>query len=494
MNKKRAASHAETTAFLAWMKEPAQLRALAILAIVFAAIGIAIPLLYPYPFTFPDSGAYVLTAKEGVYNVYRPMGYSSYLALLHAIVPTTGFLFGVTWTLWAIVSLWLLFSVRFLFDMGRGWIFWPMAACAVLMPRMMFSANFLMSDALFTLLATAFIASALWLVFRPNWIMAVVHLVLFWLLLKVRYSGMFFLPISMAVLFIGQMRRKGAIKYLYALLPALLFAVFYFSTRAEYIRQTGVKTFSAFSGWQLINNATVLFPEAKQIDARLFEGRENQALHRFLQSAPDSLYQADRALATDYMWDQDSPYKIFLLYYLQANRCPYTDGWVRTGKIYGDYASQLIRKQPLRYFTRFVLPSFASMLQPQRIYEEGRVFRNEPLYAEYYGLEAETYENRHTFFRSIYPIHRVLNVVYWVALAAALLFFCIRIRRSSFSDLRWLGAATLLLFIVIYLVTSALASPATTWRYTMPIFLPSLVFIFYELQQAAPLLCKKKTA
>jgi len=75
-------------AFIDFMKEKPQRVELGIWAAVLLALGVALHLLYPTPFVFPDSGSYVNSAASGTFNVYRPMGYSQYLGLLHGISPS----------------------------------------------------------------------------------------------------------------------------------------------------------------------------------------------------------------------------------------------------------------------------------------------------------------------------------------------------------------------------------------------------------------------
>ena len=72
-------------AFIDFMKKKPQRVELGIWAAVLLALGVALHLLYPTPFVFPDSGSYVNSAASGTFNVYRPMGYSQYLGLLHGI-------------------------------------------------------------------------------------------------------------------------------------------------------------------------------------------------------------------------------------------------------------------------------------------------------------------------------------------------------------------------------------------------------------------------
>lgn len=466
--------------FLAFMGMPRQRNELIIMALALTIIGVIFHALYPFPFTFPDSGAYVLSAKEGVFNVYRPMGYSSYMSFVHNFFGAgTTTLFVVSYTLSAMAMLFMLFSAKYLLDIRRGWVFAAMCAVAILSPRIIFSTNFIMSDGLFNTLTMLFIATAMWIVFTRNlWILAA-HLLIFILLFKVRYSGMFYVPVSMAAIYFSYSGKHLAGRLAMMLVPVAVFGALYTSTKKEYVAQTHVDTFSAFSGWQLINNASVLLPDAKEIKSAELD-RELRLLHSFIQQCPDSLFSPHYAMTTDYMWNNILPYKQFLFYYGQTRQIGYTQSWVETGEMYGRYARALIAHYPARYVSRFVIPSLLSNFTCGAMHEEKIVFRNEPIYRDYFGIDVETFQYERRIFQALYPVRKVMNWVYWIALGVSAVYFCItKLRRGLPSLKERMAAAILLGFLLIYLGSSTLASPNTTWRYTMPMFVPSIVFIFY---------------
>ena len=465
--------------FLDYMRQPLPVRDLLVLAGLMLAVGIAFHTLYPFPFTFPDSGSYVLTAKEGTFNVYRPMGYSTYMSWVHGIASGPTALFAVSYLLSGLATLFALFSARYLLGIERRWVFYAMSLAAILSPRIIFSTNFIMSDGLFTTLVMIFTATALWLVFSRNLLLVAAHLLVFVALYKVRYSGMFLLPVSMAALWCGFGGRAAWLRIVAALVPVLIFGALFNATKSEYARQTGVDTFSGFGGWQLVNNASTLMPEAKEIRrSELPVGV--QPVHEFLSLYPDSLFDCRHTMTTDYMWSNELPYKQFLFYYMQSTGMPYPQAWASVGKLYGDYAGSLIGRYPGRYLTRYLLPSAGSLFRCGRMIEEGMEFKGEPLYREYFSITQQTYRHSHTFFTDIYPVRAAFNVVWWLALGVCAVWFCVVMLRRGLPGRKQRTAAAILLgFILIYLGSSAIASPCTTWRYTMPMFVPSVVFVFY---------------
>lgn len=442
---------------------------LLVTAALAVVVGVVLHVLYPFPFTFPDSSPYVFSAASGTFDTYRPMGYASFLNFVHVFTASTTGLFVVSYVLNAAATLFLLFSARYLLNIKGRAIFLTLCGAALLAPRIIFATNFLMSDGLFNTLAMLFLATALWLCFTRNWWLVVLHLLCFVFLYKVRFSGMFFVPVSAATLWMASPKKW---RIAAAVLPVVIFALLFSSTKKEYVRQTGVETFSGFSGWQLMNNALVLMPEAKKIPAEEFEG-EVQEIHRFMQSVPDSLFRQRYSITTFYMWDRELPPKQLLFAYMQATGRNYGRSWVEVGKLFGEYAGALIRREPGRYITNFVWPSLLSTLRCHDMSEEGTLFKNEPFWRSYFGIEVDEFQYDRHFFRSLLPVRKVLNVVWWVGwLASAVWFFGIRWRRR---DEGRMGVALLFVFLLIYWGTSALASPNTTWRYTMPMFVPALV-------------------
>ena len=460
---------------------------LSVIAAIMAVLGVVMHVLFPFPFVFPDSGSYVLYAVTDGFNVYRPMGYSNYLGLLHSLAPNFGFVFTVSYTLNAVSTLFLLYSARYILKIDSKWIFYPLCLFSIFAPRLLFSTNFIMSDGLFTSLTMLFIATGLWICRTRKMWMTAVHLAIFALLYGVRFSGMFYvavtvyaLAVSPAVLWRG---RTG--KVVLALAPVLLFMALQSSAKGRYERETGVKTLSSFSGWQLANNASVLVPDARKMSRQDFAGNEQVVLNTFVGSFPDSLFSTKNVLSTSLMWYNDYPYKQFMFMYMQQTGKPYINAWVETGRIYSGYGLSLIKRYPGKFVSRFVLPSLAGNFKFKPINEDGNDFVNEDMYRTYYGVEQERMAHSCRIFSGLNPVRKVINPVYWLALLAATAFFLARIKRFR-TDGEYRTAMTILLFIVCYIGISSLAAPNTTWRYTMPVFVPSLVFLAYCLQTALP--------
>lgn len=467
--------------FIHFLRDKRQYREIYILAFLLIAVGIILHSLFPYPFTFSDSGAYLLGASKDHFNIFRPMGYSHYLKFIHGLNPSIHFVFFFTYFLHAVSVLFFLYTLKYLWNITYRPLFYGLCILAIATPRFWFAANFIMSDSLFSSLTLLFVTTSLWLIYVRKWWLIVSLLALFFGLYKVRYSGMFYLFIPMYALFLAFHQAKPLKKTLIVLIPAICFLFLYRQTKNEYHRQTGVNVSSGFSGWQLINNASVLFPEAKSIPQSHFGTPQLKALHHFMQFVPDSVFNDQHTFSTSYMWNKELPYKQFLFSYMQYTNQNYALTWVACGQLFGQYAQILIKEKPGKFFTNYILPSFASTFKTWDINEYKAPFINDPAIADYYHLNFDKYEHTHPLFSTLNAPRKVINYFYWLFLGVAICYFLVNIQKNKFSNKGWLIASLLLLFILMHIGASVLASPNTTWRYTMPVFLPSLAFIFYNL-------------
>ena len=466
--------------FFAFIKKREQRQELYTLGGILLFMGIALQWAYPYPFNFSDSGAYLLGAAINYFNIYRPQGYSHYLRFLHSINGHITFVFWATYVLTAISTLLLLFSAKYLLNLQK-WVFRTICLLSIASPCMLFSCNFLMSDGLFNLLTMLWLTTGMWLIKSPKRWLLVAHIACFMCLYQVRYSGMFYLPISMLILALAsKMWQNRKIRIAVVCLPLACFVVLYGYNKSQYHKHTGVNVTSGFSGWQLLNNAAVLFPEAKSIPASTFKGHNTRALHSFMQHVQDSMFKQEYSMKTGYMWKKELPMKQFLAYYITETKHNYEPSWAYVGSLYGEYAKELIKQEPWRYFKEFIIPSFLSTFKFHEITEEQYPFRLDKHAGPYYKLDSQEHIHKHRFFERLNPARKVFNAVYWILLLAAMAYyFSTKFRKRHFGEITWQVHFLTIAFIIVYIGVSALAAPNTTWRYSIPFFVPSLIFIGY---------------
>ena len=459
---------------------------LVLLAAVLAAVGVLMRIFYPQPFLFSDSYTYIITAVHDAFDVFRPNGYPHYLQLVHRLHPTLGFLFLVNYLLFALSSLLLLFSARQVLGIRNRALFLIVGLCTILSARLIFSTNYLMSDGVFCSLGAVFFASCLWLVRKPSWVWSIVNLGTLWLMCKLRYGGLFFIPATAVVFFLSLRAAKyKVIPVLAACIPLLLGVIFYQTTRHRYQKETGVPVFSGFGGWQKINNALVLFPEAKALKPSDLK-KDVRTFHKFLTAQPDEKFDRKYTMKTLHMWDGNLPCKQFAYLVCSQQNLPYGNVWVLLSKPYGEYADALVRKYPFRYIGRYFLPSLWSSFRFLPFVEESIPVEEKELLGPYYGVDYKVYNHKFRFFSHIVdPVRRILNVAYWLAAVLSLGFFFYALKKKYYPETTALCLLVFALMFIFVIGGQAVSSPCTTWRYTMPIYQPSIIFIFINLWEMA---------
>ena len=469
-----------------------QIRDLALFSVVLLVVGVLMRIFYPQPFVYSDSYTYIYTAAHNTFDFFRPNGYPRYLRLIHWLSPGLGFLFLVNYLFFALSSLLLLFSARQVLSIRNSRLFLVIGFCAILSPRLVFSTNYMMSDGVFSSLAAVFVASCLWLVKRPSWGWSIVNLLTLWLMCRLRYGGLFFIPASAVAFFLSLRGKARFVPVLVACAPILLGVAFYVITRYEYKKRTDVAVFSGFGGWQKINNALVLFPEAKELPPEAFKP-EVRTLHAFMLRQPDEKFDRENTMGTLHMWSNELPCKAYVFNMCAELGSPYGYEWVVQSKVFGEYAKELVAKYPFRYLARYFLPSLWSTFRFMPFVEESIPVEEKGMLRSYYGVNYKTYHHRYRFFSgTVDPVRRVLNVVYWIAAVLSMGFFFYALKKKYYSRTAALGLLVLALMFIFVIGGQAVSSPCTTWRYTMPFYQASVVFILVNLREMALRLFRKK--
>ena len=463
--------------FITFLLEKRQKREICILVPLLCILGIVYHHLYPYPFTFPDTGAYMLAAITGNTNIFRPMGYSWFISFIHNISGSIHFIFIASYLLHIVTSLYFVYSFKYLMKLENKYIFYTILFFVFLSPSILFCTNYLMSDGIFHSFTLIFLATALWIIYSPKIYTIVFHLMAFSYLYYIRYSGMFYLPISVFVLFLAYRNKNIFIRSLISIIPIILFFGIQSQAKNNYRKATNINVVSGFSGWQLLNNASVLFPEAKQIPINKIDSDKKKLLHQYITTLPDSLFTTEKALSSGLMWNNGEPLKQFMFYYMSATKIPYANAWPSMGELYGDYATDLILSHPFLFIKRFIWPSFLVFFRYGSIPGQSE-FVNEDMYRSYYNIQIERYTSPYTLFDKINPIRHIFHYIYWLLQIFVLFMFVWDSAKIRKYDKNWQICFILIVFQYTYIGFSALAS-AGDWRYSIPIYVPSLLLMAY---------------
>jgi hypothetical protein len=366
---------------------------LAIAIPVMAVEWILFKLYYPYADFFTDSYSYIDTAARGDTVGYRPLGYSLFLRLVHAVSVSDTVLVTVQYMLvqGACLALLVMLLKRYAIPVRAARI---LLVGILLNPTIPYLCNYVSSDALFLALSLIWLMVLMRLLRSPSWGLLWLQLVLLFVIFNLRFVALFY-PAVAALCFL-LLRRKGSVAFKLTGVVCSIAVVIACSSwikRVTY-RETGAATFSAFSGWQIANNVMNMYPfidvgKARGLadtvgslpDTTVLPTPECRELAvdiaAFFAKTGPALRARGAASTTEYMWLHTSPLHQFMDSLRRRQRTDYFRAWNRVGPIFSQYGYAMIRRHPLAYLRYYGWPSaesfFLAPLDVFAVYNEGNV-------------------------------------------------------------------------------------------------------------------------
>jgi len=177
-----------------------------------------------------------------------------------------------------------------------------------------------------------------------------------------------------------------------------------FDTKNKTAAVTGTKTFSAFSGWQLANNALHILRYDTVNPASVADTQTRSVLvyiQKYFDTTPPNKF---AGLATAfYLWSHTSPLKKYMTVYA-GKKNKYFLTWNALGPVYNKFGETIILKKPGSYIEHFVVPNIeAYCLPPLEVYEEYCAGSDtlSKILTTYYKYKTLSVPERH---RSVYRI------------------------------------------------------------------------------------------
>jgi hypothetical protein len=377
---------------------------------------------YPYADFFTDSYSYIETAAQGDAVGYRPLGYSVFLRLVHAISISDTAVVTLQYALVQGACLGLIATL-----VKRYAI--PAAAARVVLAGILFNlpilylCNYISSDALFLGLSLIWLTVLTGLLREPSWGRLCLQLVLLFVIFNLRYVALFY-PAVAALCFL-LLRGKGSVAFkLTGVLCsiAVVIACASWIKRVNY-RETGAATFSAFSGWQIANNVLNMYPfiDADTVGLPTPECRElaGDIGNYFARMGP-ALRAKGAASTTEYMWLHSSPLHQFMDSLRRRQRTDYFRAWNRVAPIFSQYSYAVIRRHPMAYMRYYGWPSaesfFLAPLDVFAVYNEGHA-TVDPVACSWFG-----YANNRLRVWSARVQAKLLAPMPWIGLLLYILF------------------------------------------------------------------------
>lgn len=432
MKNKSAARSGSGDTFLRFLAKDEQRKMMGVLLASFVVLYIVLKLCYPYPIhCLPDASGYIHAAINHWKVNYRPYGYPAFLNLVHGINRHMWFLTFSQYMFYAFSLSAFVFTIKYFFPLDRI-VFYGFMTLCVFSPITLYFTNYAISDSIFSSLTIIWITTGIWLLYRRRTWIITVHLIVMLFAMHVKYAGLIYPLLSSALLVIvfsdGKVVRTVAI----SAAPVLLLALYYNVTANAIAEETGVKTFSGFSGWSLANNSVAIIPFVK-IDKNTLHDPEIRLAHHFISQYPDSVYRYDPVTATAFIWNTNGAGKALLKHLRQNNGRQYFSVWVYTGQVWEKYGKFLIRNYPGEFIRYFIFPNLKQVFYPTKLYLPPCSTPVSDMINERYGSSLKNFDYRWDLMAPLHNLIRICNLICWLMVIAAVLLLVVFYKKLPLS-------------------------------------------------------------
>jgi 4-amino-4-deoxy-L-arabinose transferase-like glycosyltransferase len=443
---------------------------------------------YPFADFFSDSYTYIQAAADHDSISYRPIGYPLFLRLLHALSASDTFLVTVQYALVQSACLLLFFYLR-RYGGLTGWAQWLVAGFLVLDPLVYYISNYVSSDALFLALSLCWLTLLLELVRRPTWRALILQWIVLALIFYTRYVALFY-PVAAAITFL-MIRRSLLFKVVAISGSIAVVAAGVFYTRQLTLSQTGAPIFSAFSGWQMANNALHIYPWLPPDTTGMPSSTDNELVRDVSQYFEQpAISRAAPAATTAYMWEESSPLHRYFNDFRRrhshdSGQLSYFIAWNRVAPVFTQYGYGLMRRHPIAFGRYYLWPSAESFFLPPldvfAVYNEGKT-TVDPVAQQWFGYRSGQVKLRSAAVQAIilapFPwVYLMLNLGFLLVCG---IYFCspLRARHPPFTAYLKVAAA----YLFANACFNIFASPSVFRYQVLPLimlFIFTIIGLFY---------------
>jgi len=339
------------------------------------AVWIVFKYFYPYADFFTDSFSYIQAAAGRDSIDYRPIGYSIFLRLVHVVSASDTFLVSLQYVLVQTASLVLYVRLQRLCRPVR-WADRLILIFLVLNPVIPYTCNYVSSDALFIGLSLLWLNLLIGMILRPSWGKLWLQLLLLALIFNIRYVALYYPAVAAIAFFLMRKDLLFKVVGIATSIVVVLAGIFFIKSITR--EQTGASIFSAFSGWQIANNALHIYPHIP-VDTEGLPSAESRILAGYVKvyfdrTGPELIKKGPSA-TTAYMWERSSPLHQYMDAYQKQHSLSYFIAWNRVGVVLTEYGYHLVRKHPLAFGRYYLWESaksyFHTPLDVYAVYNEG---------------------------------------------------------------------------------------------------------------------------
>ncbi len=322
--------------------------------------------LYPVPSFYSDSFTWIGAAKNNQPVTFRPIGYSKLVQFFKHFSISDLALTAAQYFSNLIANLILFFTCIYFFAYNRvskNLLF----ALLILNPFYLFYSNYVSADAFFFSFTIAFFTLLIWILYKPSRYVIVIQLAILALLFQLRYNAIIFPAISSLALVISKQVWWKKVVYIFS--SFLLIALLILSTLRATERYTGTKIFSAFSGWQMANNAMHILRYEK-LDTSTIADKQTKEFLLYALPFFDTASFIPADASAWYMWHEYSPLKKYVSVFAKK-KVGYFRTWNTLGPVYSKFGRTIILKKPFSYLKHFAIPNSKAYFFPSlEVYED----------------------------------------------------------------------------------------------------------------------------
>jgi hypothetical protein len=444
---------------------------------------IVLRLIYPIPSFYSDSFTWVGAAGSGQPVSFRPIGYSKIIRFFHLFTQGDFALIFAQYFSNLLINLFLFLTVTWFFPLKKS-LQWLLFVVLIINPFYLFYSNYVSSDAFFCCLTVLWFTLLIWILKKPSWLFIVIQLLVLAGLFTLRYNAIFFPVITACAILIT--RLSPAKKLIAIAINVIVVAAIITITTYATKKFTGTKTFSAFSGWQLANDALHVM-QHKKIDTAGIKDKEVKAFIQFTEHFFDTARQTfpDSSASAVFMWHINSPLKRYMFAYPKRNKS-YFKTWNALGPVYNKFGKEIILQNPASYLQYFAIRnSKAYFFPPLEIYEtymEGRQVLPDVIKKYYRYKTTQTPKHYPGVYAATFEPQKMLFIAFnFIFLSGILCYiFSKRFKLNSVLFNQSLLCFCLLYFANFFFIV--LLAPSV-FRYHIFILTLGLPIIIYLLQQ-----------
>ncbi|MDB5245926.1 MAG: hypothetical protein JWQ40_320 [Segetibacter sp.] len=444
---------------------------------------IVLRLLYSMPSYYSDSFTWIGAAKTLQPITFRPVGYSKLIVFFRYLSTSDIALIAGQYVCNLMANLLLFFTVSWFFPLKK--VFKVLLFVLLIAnPFYLFYSNYVSSDAFFNCFTVAWFTSLIWIMNKPSWPVMISQVVLLAGLFALRYNALIFPAITTIAFLLSKQSLLNKAVGIAGSFAVIISIVVYTTYKTKVF--TGTKTFSAFSGWQLANDALHILRHDK-VDPTTIEDKEVRDLLKFTVHFFDTTKQTfpDTAATAFYMWYPESPLKEYMKVYPKRMK-PYFGTWNALGPLYSKFGSTLILQKPFSYLQHFVwLNAKAYFFPKMEIYETYMEGRDTipPFVKKYYKYKSNKAPSHHpAVYAGVFTPAQYLFILMNLLFPALSIYYFLS---GKYREQPVLFNHTLLCFGAFYMVNFffiVLLAP-TVFRYHVFILTLSFPVVLYLIQQ-----------